>query len=104
MTLIGTSKERHRSDNDGKRFEVSQETYFMPVPLGTYQTSHPSLPVSMRLSRHSLASAKLKLDTFVKVAETSIENGRVRSRICAIVNGNARKDIYGSISLFEPSC
>ena len=54
------------------------------------------------MESHTDTITKLKVNARVKVVETSVDNGRVRGRICSAANENARKkEINGWISLFE---
>ncbi|KAL9185855.1 hypothetical protein ACHAXT_003632 [Thalassiosira profunda] len=89
--------------------------FAMPVPLGTYQIIHAALPVTSGISPTSPVSMKLPLNATAEVVETRVEDGRVRGRICAVVNedgsrvastssvaGSTASDACGWINLFEP--
>ncbi len=56
------------------------------VPLGTYQIVHTGLLVTAGMSSDSSIIMKLQSKSMVEVVQTCVENGRVRGRICAVVN------------------
>ena len=86
----------------------------MPVPLGTYQVIQNGLSVTTSISSSSQITMKLQLNASAEVVETRVEDGRVRGRICAVINedgsrvvgygqANGSADAGGWINLFEPS-
>ena len=105
---IGSSEKKK---SDGGRM------FAMPVPLGTYQIIQNGLSVTTNIESTSAIQMKLQLNSTVEIVETRVEDGRVRGRICAVVNedggsvvgfekaskssGNSH-DVNGWINLFEP--
>mmetsp|Transcript_10346 Transcript_10346/g.21979 ORF Transcript_10346/g.21979 Transcript_10346/m.21979 type:complete len:481 (-) Transcript_10346:155-1597(-) len=95
-TLISGTGKGSGGGGSSKR-DLSSESYLMPVPLGTYHILYEvGLPVTSGIDGRSDVVTKLAMNTRVEVVETSVENGRVRGRIC--------HPSHGWISLFEPSC
>jgi len=58
----------------------------MPVPLGTYQIVQSNLYVTTAISSTSSIVMKLQMNARAEVIETRVEDGRVRGRICGVVN------------------
>ncbi|KAL7539914.1 hypothetical protein ACHAXR_009704 [Thalassiosira sp. AJA248-18] len=77
------------------------QMFAMPVPLGTYQIIQDELLVTTGVSSTSSIAMKLQLNATVKITETSVEDGRVRGRICARTSsGNIAS---GWLNLFDPN-
>lgn len=92
LASIGGAK-----NSDGGRM------FAMPVPLGTYQVVQNGLAVTSGLSMNSPVSMKLKVNACAEIAETRVEGGRVRGRLTAVGYGGVAKEVYGWMSLFEPT-
>jgi len=94
-----------RKNGDGGRM------FAMPVPLGTYQIIQKGLSVTSGISSRSQTIMKLQLNANAEVVETRVEDGRVRGRICAVINEDGSRvvghgqsgEINGWINLFEPN-
>jgi len=102
------------SDNNSRKNADGGRMFAMPVPLGTYQIIHSGLTVTTGIESTSSIVMKLQLNATAEVTETRVENGRVRGRICAVVNEDGSRVVgyekasgsdnaSGWINLFEPN-
>lgn len=102
------------SDNNSRKNADGGRMFAMPVPLGTYQIIHNGLTVTTGIESTSSIAMKLQLNATAEVTETRVENGRVRGRICAVVNEDGSRVVgyekasgsdnaSGWINLFEPN-
>ena len=109
---ISSTSDNGRKNADGGRM------FAMPVPLGTYQIIQNGLSVTSGISSTSSILMKLQLNATAEIIETRVENGRVRGRICAVINEDGSRvvgyerssssngsagEACGWINLFEPN-
>jgi hypothetical protein len=90
---------------EGRKSDDGGTMLAMPVPLGTYQIIRTGLPVTSGMSSDSSVIMKLQAKSMAEVVETCVENGRVRGRICAVVNEDGTRVVVecehkgGSVSI-----
>jgi len=117
----------NNNSNSGRKNSDGGRMFAMPVPLGTYQIIQSGLSVTTGISSTSSILMKIQLNATAEIIETRVEDGRVRGRICAVVNedgtrvvgyekaagmrsgsstsstGTASNNASGWIHLFEPN-
>ena len=97
------------SGAEGRKSDDGGTMLAMPVPLGTYQIVRTGLLVTAGMSCESSIVVKLQTKYMAEVVETCVENGRVRGKICAVVNEEGTRVVVecehrgGSISVASSS-
>lgn len=97
------------SGAEGRKSDDGGTMLAMPVPLGTYQIVRTGLLVTAGMSCESSIVVKLQTKYMAEVVETCVENGRVRGKICAVVNEEGTRVVMecehrgGSISVASSS-